>query len=166
MSTKKDENDSIPHREKLAWVTILSLLVPYIPYFAWVAAQGPATGRPAWTVIKGFAVASLAHLAIYALGRLWLRLRDRDEATAPPDERDLAIQRRAVAAAYGLAIGGLIHVGCVMSLIDTGWNQFNTAVAAIVLAELVRCIVAIWLYRRGSAYPLAPRTTRRGTLSA
>ena len=68
---------------------------------------------------------------------------------APADERDRAISRRSLGAAYYVLIAGVILVGCVMPFQSAGWRLINAAVAAIVLAEVVRYGVAAYCYRRG-----------------
>ncbi len=137
------------HRERLAWVTVISLLVPYVPYAAWVARSGPPAPMPDLGTMKVFAMAALAQLAIYSLGALALRVRWPADATAKPDERDLAIKGRSLVAAYGMLVGGALWVGCFLPFYKAGWTLINTTIAAVVLAELVRCGVAIWSYRRG-----------------
>ena len=142
----------MPHREKIAWLLLVAMLVAYIPYFTFVAMSPPAPGvLPNLPQLGWLGVTATAHAAIQGLGRLWFRVRSPDDARAPADERDRAIERHSTTIAYYVLIAGFILVGVVMPFTTGGWEVVNAALFMIVLAETVHCGVAVWDYRRAWA---------------
>ncbi|MCP9874363.1 hypothetical protein KBY92_12490 [Synechococcus sp. Cruz CV-v-12] len=119
------------------------------PFLVWVAVAPPTRPLPDLRTMGFFAVAGVVQMLLLAAGWLWLRIASPTEAIAPPDERDRAIARRSVSAAYNVLIAGMIVVGCVMPFNSGGWTLVSTAVAAIVLAQTVHYGLSIWCYRRG-----------------
>lgn len=140
------------HRERLAWVTVMSLMVPYVPYFVWAAVNPSMKPLPDVSTMRVFAVAAISHLAIYAVGAAVLRFSWPADALAKLDERDRAVSRKSLAASYGVLIAGLIIAGVVLPFDPgySGWKQINVAILALVVSELVRCITVIRSYRRTS----------------
>lgn len=130
----------------------------FVPYLMWAAMTPSTAAMPDLRTMWAFAIAAGVSAAVHLLGRLWLRRTPvhggpgaADSAATPiMDERDRAIDRRSVGAAYGVLMAGLIVVGCVMPFQKSGWSLVNAAVAAVVLAEGVRYGVAVWCYRRGT----------------
>ncbi|MBW8882102.1 MAG: hypothetical protein JF615_11990, partial [Asticcacaulis sp.] len=101
----------MPHREKIAWLLLGAILVAYIPYFILVTLSPPPPGiLPNLPQLGLLAVTATAHAAIQGVGRLWFRARSPDDARAPADERDRAIERRSTTAAYYVLIAGVILV--------------------------------------------------------
>lgn len=138
------------YRERLAWLELAGMVIAYGAYFAAVARTDPAPGRDATLTFVGlFAAATVARLLILGIGWLTLRVKMGDEARARPDERDRAIARRGAGVAYYVLLALMLWVGVVLPLTDTGWKVANSALAAIVIAEIVRQIVAVLSYRRG-----------------
>ncbi|MDF1809471.1 MAG: hypothetical protein P1U42_07235 [Phycisphaerales bacterium] len=88
-------------------------------------------------------------LLILGAGHLWLPKQSPDDAKAPLDERDRAIQLRSTGAAYKVLLVGMILVGCVMPFTSGGWKIVNTAIFMIVIAQVVHDGLSIWSYRRG-----------------
>lgn len=149
MSSMQDEVDSIPHREKAAWLSLLAIGLTLGPYLLWVAIDPPSNDLPNLRVMGWFAGAVAVQVVILAVGHAWFRLRSPEDACSPADERDHAIHRRSISVAYYVLIVGMILVGCVMPFQWSGWKLINTAIFMIVLAELVHYGVAVWCYRRG-----------------
>ena len=139
------------YREKLAWLELAGMMIAYGGYFIAVATTGPlAPGREATLTFVGlFAAATVVRLLILGLGWLALRARSGAEARARPDERDRAIARRGAEAGYYVLLGLMLWVGVILPLTDSGWAVANSALAAIIIAEMVRHGVAVVSYRRG-----------------
>lgn len=138
------------YREKVAWLSLLAMLVAFGPYFAVVALHPPDDALPNLRQLWLFGMAVAVQVGILAVGHAVFRLRTPAEAREPADERDLAIQRRSVSIAYGTLIAGVILVAIVMPFYASGWAIVNGAIFAIVLAELVSYGVAVVAYRRQS----------------
>lgn len=139
----------MPYREKIAWLSLAAMAVTFGPYFV-EASLDPFRGAPAPNLPQMglFAVTTLTQAAILLLGRLYLRSRSPDDARIPPDERDLAIERRSIYAAYFMLLAGMIIVGCIMPFTATGWKLVNAAVFMIVAAEVVHYGVVAFSYRK------------------
>jgi len=139
-------------RERFAWVWLVTLVVTYGAYFIAVALIGETTF---WNRIIAFAATTLTQVVIVAIASAVIALRHKDELSG--DERDRAIADRASAIAYQVLICGMILVGCLMPFGHTGWDIFNVAVFAIVLAEVGRHALIVAAYRRGLHEPKARR---------
>lgn len=139
------------YREKLAWLELAGMTIAYGAYFIAVKLLGPlAPGRTATLTFVGlFAAATVARLLILGTGWLVLRARSGADARAKPDERDRAIARRGAGVAYYVLLALMIWVGVMLPLLESGWAVANSALAAIVIAEIVREGVAVLSYRRG-----------------
>ena len=73
----------------------------------------------------------------------------RREGERVSDERDLAIDQRATRVTYQILLCGMILVGCFMPFNSSGWNIFHAAVISIAVAEIVRHVLIVSMYRRG-----------------
>jgi hypothetical protein len=93
-------------------------------------------------------VASIVRMLLLGVGYLYLRLGSPQEERPPLDERDRAIEHRAISAAYYVLMAGMILVGCVMPFNSSGWTTVNAALFMIVLAELIRYGMVVVSYRR------------------
>lgn len=140
---------ALPHREKVAWLSLLAIFLSFGPYFTLMALDPPTAPLPDVRTMTLFAVTVGVQLSIQIAGQVWFRVRSPEDARAQADERDRAIARRSVGAAYYVLIVGMIVVGCVMPFNSGGWHLINAALAAIVLAEVVHYGLAAWGYRRG-----------------
>lgn len=139
-------------RERFAWVWLVTMVVTYGAYFIAVALIGETTF---WNRIIAFAATTITQVVIVAIASAVIALRHKDELSG--DERDRAIVDRASATAYQVLICGMILVGCLMPFSHAGWDIFNVAVFAIVLAEVVRHALIVAAYRRGVQEPKARR---------
>lgn len=140
----------MPYREKVAWLSLLAMAVTYGPYFALTAlAAPPEDTLPNLEQLGRFAATAIAQMLILGAGRLMLRLRAPEDARAPVDERDRAIERRSMRTAYYVLIAGIINVGVILPFYASGWTIVNAALAAIVVAEVVNYGVTVRSYRRG-----------------
>jgi hypothetical protein len=146
------EESKAPFREKTAWLALIAMVVAFGPYFAIVAASVlPRETLPDVRELVLFGVAAVAMAIIQGIGYLYLSRVSPEEARTPPDERDLAIMRRAMSVAYYVLIAGVIEVGVIMPFNSSGWVIINAALFAIVVAELVRNSVIVFSYRRQAA---------------
>jgi uncharacterized membrane protein len=136
-------------REKIAWLTLGTMVVAYGIYFGIV---GPAVrfgeGRMI-EIIWSFGIVATGHAIAVIVGAILIALLSRKEASAPADERDRAIARRGATIGYYVLILGMILVGVVMPFSDPPWRIVNTALLAIVIAEAVHQAVVLISYRRG-----------------
>ncbi|MBW4331414.1 hypothetical protein KY084_11110 [Stakelama sp. CBK3Z-3] len=140
------------YKEKIAWLTLGSMLVAYGVYFSLLALyfdpaapDGPRILRMlilfgSVTIVQAIFVAIVA--AIIAIGA-------RRAGEDRPDERDRAIARRGTNAAYFVLMTGMILVGVVMPFGDPRWKITNAALLALVIAEATRHTLIIASYRRG-----------------
>lgn len=141
----------MPYREKVAWLSLLSMLAVFIPYFTWSSMHPPGPEIPNLKQMALYAVTSLSWAAILGIGHLLLRRSAPGEAKLPMDERDTTIAHKARGYAYGVLITGMILVGGFMPFTNAGWEIANTAFFMIVLAEAVFSISIIRAYRRQHA---------------
>jgi uncharacterized BrkB/YihY/UPF0761 family membrane protein len=136
-------------REKMAWLTLGTMLVAYGVYFGIV---GPAAGfgeRRMLDIIWSFGLVAAAHAVAVIVGAIAIALTATKGAEARADERDRAIARRGATMGYYVLILGMILVGVVMPFSEPPWKIVNTALLAIVLAEVVHQTVVLLSYRRG-----------------
>ena len=136
-------------REKIAWLTLGTMLVAYAAYFGVV---GPAAGfgrSGLVDVIWSFGPVAATQALVVLAGSAVLAIAARREARAPADERDRAIARRGSTMGYFVLLAGMILVGVLMPFSEPAWKIVNCALAAIVAAEAVRYAVILLSYRRG-----------------
>jgi len=137
-------------REKIAWVSLVGIVVAFAPYFALVTAyRGPAPVFPFYS--GGLLVAvTIATILIVAVGSIGVALTNVKEANAPKDERDRVIARAASSSGYRVLIPLLFFA---LAATYVGWSTAalaNAVLGAIVLAEIVRCGTEVFLYRKGA----------------
>jgi hypothetical protein len=139
----------MPYREKTAWLSLISNVLAYGPYFLIIGAHYHLdTPLPNLPELAIFGIAAIASAIILGIGHLYLRRASPQEARTPPDERDRAIMRRATSTAYYVLMGGMILVGVVMPFTSSGWKIVNAALLMIVVAEIVHYGVIVASYRR------------------
>lgn len=139
----------MPYREKIAWLSLIAMVVTFGPYFALVA-FGPFhdDAVPNLRQLGLYAVVAVVQVLILGVGHLVLRRHSPGDALMPLDERDLDIKRRSITAAYYVLIAGMILVGVVMPFQSHGWAIVNAALFWIVVAEVVHYTVTVACYRR------------------
>lgn len=136
-------------REKMAWLTLATMLVAYGLYFGVI---GPAAGfgeARLVDILWSFGLVAAGHAVAMIVGAVAIAVTARKEASAPADERDRAIARRGATIGYYVLILGMILVGVVMPFSAPPWQIVNTALLAIVLAEVTHQAVVLLSYRRG-----------------
>lgn len=138
-------------REKFAWLSLIAMALTYGPYFTMVAVTDPPADTPNLGLLGLFAATTIVQMIILLSGRFILTLSAPQDARAPADERDRAIERRASLAAYYVLISGTVLAGVFMPFVTSGWRIVNVALAAIVAAEVVRYGLIAAGYRRSLA---------------
>lgn len=150
MTSIASQADGMSHRERVAWLSLFAMaatLGPYLVLTAMDTASGDAADHV--SLLFRFGVAASANALVLGAGHLVLRLRFPEDASAPADERDRAVDVRSTRAAYYVLMAAMVVVGVVMPFSEGGWDIVNAAVGAIFLAELVHHGVAVRDYRRG-----------------
>lgn len=139
----------MPYREKVAWLSLIAMLVTYGPYFTLILMGViPARPLPDLRQLALFGATTIVQLIILGTGHLLLAVVSPREDRTPPDERDLAITRRSVSSAYNLLLGGMIYVGVIMPFNSRGWVIVHAALFMIVASEVFRFSVMVFSYRR------------------
>lgn len=136
-------------REKIAWLTLGTMLVAYGVYFGVV---GPSVGfgeQRLVDIVWSVGLVVGAQIVAMIVGSILIAVMAIKDASAPADERDRAIERRGTSVGYYILICGMILVGIVMPFSSSPWQIINAALAAIVVAESVHQIVVLLSYRRG-----------------
>lgn len=136
-------------REKIAWLTLGTMLVAYGVYFGVVGPRVDFGARHLMDIIWTFGPVAAAHAVAMIVGSVLIAVMATKEAGAPADERDRAITRRGTMVGYYVLIVGMILVGVVMPFTEPAWKIVNTALLTIVIAEAVCQIVVLVSYRRG-----------------
>jgi cytochrome b561 len=141
--------EMMPYREKIAWLSMLAMLLTFGPYFTLVASgYFPAKPMPDLHQLAGYAITATVQVTLLLIGHVVLRRRNPLDAKLPADERDIAIKQRSVTAAYYVLITGMILVGVVMPFSSNGWHIVNSALFMIVIAQMVQYAVMVIGYRR------------------
>ena len=137
------------YREKLAWVYFLSMALVYSVYFTLVAIRPPVPRLI--DMLWLFGIAAPTHALLVGIGTLAIGfpLWRRGVRSAPADERDRAIARHGRSVAYFVLMAGTILVGVMMPFTEPAGKIVNTALLAIVIAELTCQGVILFSYRRG-----------------
>lgn len=136
-------------REKIAWLSLVAMIVAYGAYFGLVSslALHGTRSTPVQLGLLG-GVLTLQALVVIAAS-IALAIWSGRESHAPADERDRSIARRGAAAAYFVLMIGVILVACAMPFSNQGWAIINAGLLALVTAEVVRYGTIVVSYRRG-----------------
>ena len=134
-------------REKSAWISFLTILAVFIPFFwnSYRQFSGAITSHEgvdtAFTLLVAFLVIEIVLHAVLAI-------RAPREARSPRDERERLIDLRATRVGfYVLLLGAMSAVGAV-HLTRSAWAVSQVALFGVVVAELVRFGIQIVLFRR------------------
>lgn len=134
-------------REKSAWISFVSILIVFIPFFwnSYRQFRGDVAGSQA--VGTAFALL-LAFVVLEIVLHVIVAIRAPREAQSPRDERERLIDMRATRVAFHvLLLGAFASVGLV-HLTSRAWVIQQAVLLAIVIAELVRFGGQIVLFRR------------------
>lgn len=133
------------YREKLAWVHFAAMASVYAVYFALVATRPPVSHLI--DMLWLFGIAAPVHAILVGIGTF--AIYPWKTRSAPPDERDRAIARHGRSIAYFVLMAGTILVGVMMPFSEAPGKIVNSALLAIVIAELTCQGVILLDYRRG-----------------
>ena len=137
-------------KERFAQVWMTALVIVFGLYFAWVRASHYIHPDISFLGRIGALAVALSTLALIAGGtHLYLRARRSDDDEVQEDERDRAIEMRAVTIAYYVLMAGICYVGCYLPFERVGWDIVHAALQSIALAEIVKCAVILRGYRKG-----------------
>jgi xanthine/uracil permease len=139
----------MPFREKTAWLSLVGIVIAFGWYFGSLLFYfGPSGELPDYSA--ALLIPTIILLTVVTVvAAIALALHRPADAQAPADERDRAISRRASALAYAVLLPALF-VALALAAFFRTTIVVNAVIAAVVLAEVVRCAVEIAGYRRGS----------------
>lgn len=142
------QESTMTYTEKSSWLTLVAMLLAYSLYFGLVIAGHPA-GFDRFAMLWLFGTIAATQAVVVIIGHIWLAIAARKLPRARVDERDRAIAARGAKMSYYVLLAGMIVVGGIMPFSDPRIHIVNTALFAIVIAELVRLTVVVTSYRRG-----------------
>jgi hypothetical protein len=138
--------------EARAWLQLWAMGPPYAVYFALqIVLPGWFDSLTILQRLACFAATALTHAAITIVGMLALKRKEHGEAPLV-DERDRAIEARATLAGYYALMAGMVVVGVMMPFRSGGWKIVNTALLAIVVAEMLRHALIALAYRKAARF--------------
>jgi cytochrome b561 len=146
-NTNANSGREMAYREKVAWLSLAAIAVAFVPYFTIVAMRVQAETALV-PQLELYTIAVGVQLLVLGAGYWYLRRQSPQDATMPPDERDIAIAHRSTTTAYYVLMAGTIVVGCIMPFSNRGFAIVNAAFFAIIMAQVVRYSVAAASYRR------------------
>lgn len=143
----------MPYREKVAWLSILAIVVAFAPYFTLAAIEGPPAPDtlPNFDLLWRYTVTAMVQLTILGIGHLLLRARSPEEAREPKDERDRDIERRSMVLAYYVLMFGAVAAGMVLPFVESGWSIVNATLLVVVGSEVVHYAAIVRGYRKSAA---------------
>lgn len=137
-------------REKKAWVTMIALIVVFLPYYYFMVLTYHQPD-PNFITLGHMALTALViFIVLECVLILVTRFLSPEDAAMPRDERDQLFAFRASRVAYISLIALIIAVTFPMIHMHAGnWGWGMLYLAAIILAEILREIALILQYRRG-----------------
>ena len=134
-------------REKSAWISFLSILGVFIPFFwnSYRQFSGQVDGPTALSVAVWLLVAFVVlEIVLHAA----VALQAPSDARSPRDERERLIEMRATRVAFQVLVVGALAGVATIHLTRSAWAIQQVVLLAIVLAELVKFGGQIVLCRR------------------
>lgn len=134
-------------REKSAWISFLTILAVFIPFFwnSFRQYRGAVAGSEAVTtaflLLATFVVLGIVLHVVVAL-------RAPADARSPRDEREHLIDMRATRVAFNVLVVGALAAVATVHLTPRAWVMQQVVLFAIVAAQLVRFGGQILLFRR------------------
>ena len=137
-------------REKMAWFTLIGFILTYAVYFG-IAAPSVAFGRDNMLdIVWTFGPVAAAHGLISMIGSATIAIAARRDARNIADERDRAIDRKAISVAYYVMLVGVLIVGVAGPFTMQPYQIVNLSLAVIVICQIIHDVLVIVGYRRGS----------------
>jgi hypothetical protein len=137
-------------REKIHWVSFLSLFVAFGWYF--LTYPWEVVGSPAGVLaVAGMLVpVTIIIIGVMAVTTAFFAIRTPKEVNLNEDERDRLIHIRGTHLAYyPLVVGVWANIIAMFYRLSVG-EHLNLLIATVVIAELVRVGSQIFFYRRGN----------------
>lgn len=134
-------------REKSAWISFVTILAVFIPFF-WNSVRqfrGDIAGREA--VSTAF-VLLMVFVLLEIVLHVVVAVRSPREARSPRDEREQLIDMRATRLAFHVLVVGALGAVAMVHLTRSAWVIQQVVLLAIVVAELVRFGGQILHFRR------------------
>ena len=134
-------------REKSAWISFVTILAVFIPFFwnSFRQYRGAVAGSEAVTtaflLLATFVVLEIVLHVVVAL-------RAPADARSPRDEREHLIDMRATRVAFNVLVVGALAAVATVHLTPRAWVMQQVVLFAIVAAQLVRFGGQILLFRR------------------
>ncbi len=137
-------------REKKAWVTMIALVVVFLPFF-YLIANAYHRPEPNYAYLTHLVlIAFTTFLALEVILVLAARYLSPEDAGIPKDERDQLFAFRAARSAYIALILLIVLVTIPMIHMEgRNWGWGMAYLGAIIGAECLRAIALIVQYRRG-----------------
>jgi hypothetical protein len=134
-------------REKMAWISVVSVLGIYGYYFWSLMRTGSFTGDVRFGGLVGTVIALIVVQVVLAIA---VAIFGPKEAEVPRDERDKLIGLRATQVAYVLLVSCIACACFVPPFMPQIRFNANSLLLVLVVAELVRSGSEIFQYRRGA----------------
>lgn len=136
-------------REKMAWFTLISFIVTYAVYFG-IAGPSVEFGRNNMLdIVWTFGPVAAVHGLISAIGSAGIAIAARRDASNIADERDRAIDRKAISVAYYVMLVGVLIVGVAGPFTMEPYKIVNLSLAVVVICQIIHDALVILGYRRG-----------------
>ncbi len=136
-------------REKILWTTLIAGIGPYLWYFGTVAAALLSGEGEASLSLSRLVTAMLLGLVVMIIAVVTVAIRNKNEGTMIPDERERVAEARGFTVSYHLLCTGvIITIGGAW----WGWSHLvvlNLLAFAFIAAELTRVAIEIVGLRRG-----------------
>ena len=133
-------------REKVAWISLISMTAIYGSYFWSVVHSGPGAGSH----VRGLLGTVIALVVVQVLLLSGVAVAAPKEAKAPQDERDRLIELRSTRFAY-YCLAASVACAVFFGGFDppTVFNT-NALLFILVACEIMRCSCQVILYRRSA----------------
>lgn len=137
----------MPFREKIAWISVVTTILVWGGFFAFMAGTGGRMPGPVYLV--GFVGATIVQTILVVVASIVTAVLAPKDASAASDERDKDISRRAYSIAYPVLLTLIVFVAASMHFGATPRDMAYEIMAAIVIAEIVHYGAQIAGYRWG-----------------
>lgn len=140
----------MPFREKKAWVTLVTLLIVFIPYYYFMVNLYHQP-EPDYNQLGHLAIlAQVSFIVLEVLFVLVARWLSPEDKGIPLDEREQLFAFRATKIAYiSLIVLAIVVVFPMIHTVGGNWGWGMSILAAIITAEMIRAAALIAQYRRG-----------------
>ncbi len=151
-------SETMSYREKTAWACLITTLLVWVPYFAYVIQLLRRHELTGGEILGAFIGAVVVQIVLQIMAGIAIAIRSKQE---PKDERDQAIEAKSSRYAY-FVLGACVFVApwVVAPIVMAGEGDFAQLLTPIaisqmvlfcfVVAETVRFAIQVVCYRRGS----------------